>query len=126
MLIQECQEGLRVRDRESGKLGTVKDLEVTKKEALVEFDDGRRVRVPVRLLEPTAQASPSAGEPTGPSRPCPQCAAKMALDETVCPKCGFQYGTRPRRGLPPAVVVVLVVLALAAAAWFVWKHVAHQ
>lgn len=121
MQIQSCVTGQRVIYRENGKPGTIKEIHLDKNEIDLALDNGMRIRAHARLVDPiTDDAAPT---PTGPTRPCPQCAAKMPLDATICPTCGFQYGVKKAGGIPVAVKVLMVLIVLAVAGYVIWNFV---
>lgn len=129
MQISECVKGQCVTYLENGKPATVKDVFLDKREVLIELENGSRVRVQARLIEPAeAEArTEDDAEPSGPMRPCPNCAAKMSVDATTCPKCGFQYAVRKTGGAGGGIAkVVIVLIILAGAAYAVWKYVLHE
>src|SRR5437867_9784373 len=102
MQIQDCFKGQRVVSKETGKPATIRDFNAVKGEVLIEFDSLMRTTVSARVLEPAPDAG-ATSPTTGPSIACPQCAAKMPLDVTTCPACGFQYGVKQPGGVPAAV-----------------------
>lgn len=129
MQISECVKGQRVTYLEDGKPATVKDVFLDKREVLIELDNGSRVRVQARLIEPAGAEARTEddAEPGGPMRPCPNCAAKMSVDATTCPKCGFQYGVKSGgTGGGGIAKFVIIVIILAGAAYAVWKYVLHE
>lgn len=120
MQMSECVKGQRVTYLENGKPATVKDIFLDKREVLIEFDNGSRAHVQARLIDP-AQAGEEAVA-GGPMRPCPNCAARMPVDATTCPKCGFQYGVRKAgcgavAGIAKFIVIVAILAGIAYAVW---------
>ena len=123
MNIQDCVKGQRVISKETGKPATIRDFNAVKNEVLIEFDNLMRTTVSARTLEPAPDAAPAGATRSGPARSCPQCAAKMPLDVTTCPACGFQYGVKQSGGIPAIVKLLIVVVVLAVVAFAVWKFV---
>ena len=121
MQVHQCSSGQRVIHKESGKTATIRRIYPSSGELELEFENGTTSKVHVRLVSPADQPDGEATE-GGPSRPCPQCAAKMPVDAKVCPACGFQYGVRqPKPSLGP-VKLLLLVAVLVAIAYGVWKY----
>jgi ribosomal protein L40E len=120
MLIQDCVAGQRIRYRETGRLGTIKNVHLDRNEVDVLIDGSTTSRCHPRLIELT-DAAPAAEQPTGPQRACPSCAAKMPADATTCPKCGFQYGLQITKKSSPLLVLIIALLVAAVAAVVVWK-----
>ena len=121
MQIHSCVAGQRVTYRENGRAGTIKEVHLDKNEVDLVLDNGMRIRAHARLIDPLA--GEAAATPAGPTRPCPQCAAKMPLDATTCPACGFQYGVKKAAGIPVAVKVLMVLIVVAVAGCVIWKFV---
>lgn len=122
MKVQDCSTGQQVIHKESGKIATIRRIYGSSGEVELAFENGTTVKVHVRLVDPAASTEADATG-SGPQRPCPQCAAKMPADATVCPACGFTYGVKspkpPRRLMKSlAIAAVLSVVAYA-----VWKFV---
>lgn len=125
MNIQDCFKGQRVISKETGKPATIRDFNAVKNEVLIEFDSLMRTTVSARVLEPAIGDAGAAPAASGPARACPQCAAKMPLDVTTCPVCGFQYGVKQPGGMPAAVKLLIALVVLGAIAFVVWKFVLH-
>lgn len=124
MQIQECFEGQRVRFRETGKSATIKEVHPDKNEVLIEFDNHMTSKVHPRSCEPLTEADATTPvATTGPTRACPQCAAKMPAEVTTCPKCGFAYGVKPAKSSSGLTVLIIALVIAAVAALVVWKFV---
>lgn len=121
MKIQDCRPGQAVIHKESGKPATIRRIYGSSGEVELSFENGTTARIHVRVIEPSA-ANEEAAEDVGPQRPCPQCAAKMPANATICPACGFAYGVK--KAAPPRnwALIVTVAVLLAGAAYAVWKY----
>ncbi len=125
MLIQDCAAGQRIRYRETGRLGTIKNVYLDRNEVDIQIDNQTTTRCHPRLIE-LAEGAPAAEPSTGPQRACPQCAAKMPTEATTCPKCGFQYGVGSAKKSSPLLVLIIALVIAAVAAVVVWKFVLNR
>lgn len=123
MEIQDCDTGLRVTHKETGKVATIKNVQIGKGEVDIEFDNGSIARVPPRLLEPASADQGGGFVSNVPMRPCPQCAEKMPVAATVCESCGYQYRVDGPKGMPGIVKALIAIIVLGAIAFVVWKFV---
>lgn len=124
MQIQDCSKGLRVRHRETGKSATIKEVFLDRNELEIIFDNAMTSKMHPRLVELLAEDNPVApSQPAGPQRACPNCAAKMPAEATICPKCGFQYGVKPVKKSSGLLVLIIALIIAAGAAVAVWKFV---
>ncbi len=126
MQIQDCFAGQRVVYKENGRSATIKDVDLQKAEIEIVFDNSARARVHPRLLEPSLAEAGVESAPSGPMRPCPQCAAKMSASATTCPSCGFQYGVETPKQKSGVLKFAVILIALAGIAYAVWKYVLHE
>ena len=125
MQLQDCAKNQRVINRETGQVGTVRDLHRSELEATVVYDNGNTTRSALRALEPAVETAETIDttdptETSGPQRSCPQCGASVPVQVVTCPKCGFQYGVAKRKSGSSLKVIVLLLVA-GAAAYLVWK-----
>lgn len=126
MLIQNCLKGQRVVCKENGKLATILSVSHNKGEILIAFDNAERRTVSSAVLEPATEEQAAQTKPSQPMRPCPQCATKMPIDATTCPKCGFRYGVKKRSPLAGVVKSIVVIIILVAIALVVWKFLLQR
>jgi len=125
MNFQDCFTGQRVAVKENGKIASIRKVHGNG-ELELDYENGSTGKVHARAVEPAgAAAAAEQSDSSGPMRACPQCAAKMPTSETKCPKCGFEYGVKKSKGGGFGKVVVILI-ALAAIAYAVWKFVLHE
>ncbi len=125
MLIQDCAGGQRIRYRETGRQGTIKNVYLDRNEVDIQIDGDTTTRCHPRLIE-LADGAPAVASPAGPQRPCPNCAAKMPAEVTTCPTCGFQYGVKTAKKSSGLTTLIIALLVAAVAALAVWKFVLNH
>jgi hypothetical protein len=126
MEIRQCGRGVRVRDKETDKLATIKSADKGSGLVEIEFDKGGRAKVHPRRLDPLGDILPPPSAPKEPMRDCPRCAAKFPADEFVCPACGFQFQQKTSGGIPAIVKILTALAILGGVGWAVWKFVLKE
>ncbi len=117
MNIQDCFKGLCVTYKVTGKDAAVNYVDRAKGEIEIGFDNGTTARVRPSDVEP-AMGGAQSDRPSGPVRPCPNCAQPIPYGETTCPSCGFQYGVqKPSSGIGKFIITLIVLGAIAFAVW---------